>query len=163
MEYLFVPKKRKGEKSFKSRRHINVEAPWHGNFEMEFVVVTKGSVTMQIQEEVFTLNEGEGCYVMPFEPHSFTTEHYSECHVLMFASDIIRHFFDFLSCHTPNTKVFSIPDDIQSLIDRFLPDEYNSVEITEALACLAPICAEIKSKSYLQKTKTNMMIYSLKP
>ena len=153
MEYLFVPKRRKGEKSFKSRRHINVEAPWHGNFEMEFVIVTKGTVIMQIQEEIYKLREGEGCYVMPFEPHSFATEKYSECHVLMFASDVIRHFFDFLASHTPDTKVFSVPSYLVSLIDRFLPDDFNEVEITEAMACLSPICAEIKRQIGFNENK----------
>ncbi len=153
MEYLFVPKRRKGEKSFKSRRHINVEAPWHGNFEMEFVIVTKGTVIMQIQEVIYKLREGEGCYVMPFEPHSFATEKYSECHVLMFASDVIRQFFDFLASHTPDTKVFSVPSYLVSLIDRFLPDDFNEVEITEAMACLSPICAEIKRQIGFKENK----------
>lgn len=154
MDYLFVPKKRKGENSFKSRRHINVEAPWHGNFEMEFVIATKGTVIMQIREDIYKLHEGEGCYVMPFEPHSFATENYSECHVLMFASDIIKHFFDYLADHTPDTKVFSVPSDVISLIDRFLPDELNEVEITEAMACLAPICAEIKRQITFKENKS---------
>ncbi len=153
MEYLFVPKKSKGEKSIKSKRHVNVTCPWHGNFEMEFVLVTKGTVKMRIQDDTYNINTGEGCYVMPFEPHSFDTEEYSECHVLMFASDIIRQFFDFLANHTADSRMFSVPDDILSVVERFLPDEDNTAELTEALACLMPICAEIKRQRVFTENK----------
>ena len=144
MEYIFVPGKFERKKFFSSQRHINVTSPYHVNFEMEFIIVSKGTVIMNIQGEEYRINAGHGCFCMPFEPHSFETEKYSECHVLMFTSNLIEHFFEFLMYNKPNTKQFRLSNETARIIDRILPNKTNNVDYTDALACLAPVCSEIK-------------------
>ncbi len=74
MEYIFTPNELKLTRLFSSARHINVKAPLHINYEMEIVIVTKGTVCMQIAGEGYEISEGHASFVMPFEPHSFATQ-----------------------------------------------------------------------------------------
>lgn len=153
MEYIFVPKEFKAEKLFRSQRHVNVESPYHVNFEMEFVVVAEGTVVMQIQDEIIEVKAGEACYVMPFEPHSFETINQNKCHVLVFSSSLIHDFFEFLSNHKSDSRIINMPHDIISLLDRILPGTINLADNINALACLAPICYEIKRQRTFVENK----------
>ena len=60
MEYIFVPRKFEKKKFFTSQRHINVYSPYHINFEMEFIIVSHGTVTMNIQGETYRISKGQG-------------------------------------------------------------------------------------------------------
>lgn len=146
MDYIFVSGKFEEKRLFRSQRHINVDSPYHVNFEMEFIIVTKGTVVMQIQGEEYRINAGQACFCMPFEPHSFATDKYSECHVLLFPSDLIKNFFDFLVRNKPDTKCFDISEEAVGIIDRILPKDNNNADLVDALACVAPICSEIRRK-----------------
>lgn len=151
MEHIIVDKSFKSDKLLTSQRHINVSAPLHVNIEMEFVIVTDGKVIMQIGNEKYTINAGFACFIMPFEPHSFHTDIYSKCHVLMFSSNIINDFFRFLVSNNSDTKRFEISSEVIAITDKILPFEKNSADIIDALACVAPICAEIKHNCVFTK------------
>lgn len=153
MDYIFVPGSFETKRVFKSQRHINVSSPYHVNFEMEFILVSKGTVKMCIQGTEYRVNAGQVCFCMPFEPHSFDTDKYSECHVLMFTSDLIKNFFDFLMHNKPDKKCFDLSADIFSVIDRILPNDTNEADTVDALACIAPICSEIKHKCTFSEDK----------
>ena len=153
MEYVFVPKKIIYDTIFKSARHSAVKSPMHVNYEMEIILVSKGIVTLQIAGESFDVPSGMAIYVMPFEPHSFKSTSDSQCHVLMFSSNLIKYFFGFLSSHKSEKKVFSVPQYIVDLIDKTLPNSSNSVDYTEAIACIAPLLSEIKSQCNFKEHK----------
>ncbi len=146
MEYIFVPSKFEKKKQFRSQRHINVTCAYHVNFEMEFIIVKKGTVTIKMQGEEHRIGAGQGFFCMPFEPHSFDTETYSECHILLFPSDIVKNFFEFLVHHTTSSRCFDISKEAVKIVDRILPNDDNIADYVDALACLAPICSEIKHK-----------------
>ncbi len=154
MEYIFTPKELKLKRLFSSERHINVTAPLHINCEMEIVIVTKGTVRMQIAGEGYEISEGHASFVMPFEPHSFATQDYNECHVLMFASSIIKQFFEFLISNKPVTRCFEVSDEALRLTDKILPYVKNTADYVDALACIAPICREIKNNCGFTKDKS---------
>ncbi len=151
MECILVDKNFKSEKLLTSQRHTNVSAPLHVNIEMEFVIVSEGMVKMQIGDEKYNIDAGFACFVMPFEPHSFYTDDNSKCHVLMFSSNIASDFFKFLVSNGSDSKRFEISSEAVAITDKILPCEKNSVDIIDALACIAPICAEIKHKCSFSK------------
>lgn len=145
MNYTLVPSEISFNKVFTSTRHNNVSSILHVNPEMEVIIVTCGSVVANIGNSEYQINSGYAAFIMPFEPHSFKSVEQSTCHVLLFSCDIIRTFFDFLAHNRPHTKCFKISDETIALINKILPNDNNEVEFVDALACIAPICSEIKN------------------
>ncbi len=72
----------------------------------------------------------------------------------MFASSIIKQFFDFLVNNKSLTRCFAISDEIVHLTDKILPNVKNTADYVDALACIAPICREIKNNCGFTKDKS---------
>ena len=128
---------------FCSARHIDVESPLHLQNTMEIVLVTKGTVCIEIGDKTFSISAGQGVFIRPFELHCYKKQAPNVCHVLMFSGELVNYFFKYSKTHIPATPVFTFSPETLKLTDSLLPEIENTADPIRAQAVLAPLCNEI--------------------
>lgn len=142
---------------FRCSYTVNVVCLTHINLETELVVVTKGELTMEIENEKYTIRAGEGIFVQPFEAHSFESVD-CECFIMLFNQSAGKRFYDFLQNKKPLTRVFAIPSPVLNLVEYICPKETIYLDKLKADSVLAPLLAvvaekcEFKQEKNIQKT-----------
>lgn len=129
--------------AFVSERHVCVECPRHMHISPEIVIVEEGELNMNIGNRGYIIKKGEGVFVPPFAPHSFSSPNYNACHVFTFAKELLAHISDFIKTRTVKNHLFSLPESLLALINHYLPEKRNCVDSTLAHAILSPLYYEI--------------------
>lgn len=110
---------------------------------MEIVLVTKGSLTMEVSGKEYNIPEGYGICILPFETHLFSRATPNCCHVLEFSKDFVAHFFELVKDKSIIGRLFPISQASMSLSETILPNASNMVDCVCAEAVLAPLCYDI--------------------
>lgn len=131
--------------AFISERHICVECIRHMHISPEIVIVEDGELNMYIGERSYSIKGGEGVFIPPFAPHSFSSPNYNVCHVFTFAKELLAHISDFVKTNAVKNHLFTIPKPLLALINHYLPKKQNRIESTLAQAILSPLYHEITS------------------
>lgn len=135
--------------------HTNVQCDMHLHMSMEFILVTEGTLNMTIGNHEYSITQGFGAFVAPFEPHQFRSKQPNNCIVLIFQKESAPHYFDYLSTHTAKSHVFSYSQDALALIKHTLDDNIAHTPF-KAQAILAPIfycmseCCNFAATQYLR-------------
>jgi len=132
--------------SFASARHRDVTCIPHLHHSMEVILVTEGTLNMTVGDRKYTIPEGSGVFVPPFEVHDFSSPTSNRCHVLMFTRDLAPHFFAFLQTNAPGNHLFHPSEEAFALSQRHLPEEENHVDYFTAMAVLSPLFSDILSQ-----------------
>ena len=104
------------EYAFKSTKYSNVRGSMHTNLEMEIVLVHEGVLNMNVNGIEHEIHEGEGIFVLPFEPHDFRSLQDNICHVLMFNDKYSSVFFKQVNKGEPKTRVFPLSSSLQNYL-----------------------------------------------
>lgn len=128
---------------FTSVRYADVECPLHLHPNMEIILVTEGTLHMEIDSCCYDIPQGHATFVPPFAPHLFHSETHNNCHVLMFLKELVPCFADFLDKNTPANHLFRYSPECFSLVERILPLAENHADILPAQAVLSPLIYEI--------------------
>ena len=130
---------------FKSTRHREEDCIRHLHPSLEIVLVTDGTLTMEVSGHEYRIPEGYGIFVPPFEAHLFRSTVGNRYHVLQFAGELVPYFFGFIGTHAPTSHIFAVSAECAALADR-LPDTEGEADCIAAQAVLAPLCHEISEK-----------------
>ena len=128
---------------FASARHTNVVCPRHLHDTMEIVLVTSGTLHMEIGEVSCRIRAGQGAFIPPFTLHSFEQGIPNTCHVLMFSGELVTYFHQHCKTHIASTPLFTPSQESFTLAQVLLPDSVNDAAPLRAQAVLAPLCHEI--------------------
>lgn len=128
---------------FSSARHTDVECVTHIHITMEIVLVTNGVLHMTIGGTDYDICEGYGAFIPPFEPHTFHSKQFNNCHVIMFSKELVSYFFEFIKKNSPKRHIFAVSEASMKLAQEILPDNNNSPDCIGAEAVLAPLCRDI--------------------
>lgn len=131
---------------FTSARHADVECHMHLHSSMEIIIVTEGTLHMEIDSIRYSIPKGYAAFVPPFVPHQFHSEYHNRCHVLMFLKEVLPYFNDFVEKNTPKTHLFEVSRECFSLVEHILPLEVNRVDQFPVHAVLGPLVYEISQK-----------------
>lgn len=126
-----------------STTHVNVECRLHVHASMEIVLVLDGVLQMTVSGTQYTIREGQGIFVAPFEAHSFHSAEPNRCRVLEFSRELTPHFFEFLQSNRPNTHLFAVCEESASLCRRLLPDGGGAIDLIGVQAALSPLCYDV--------------------
>ena len=128
---------------FASARHCNVECISHLHHSMEIILVTQGTLSMNISGIDYRITAGQAVFVPPFEAHAFHSPENNHCQVLMFLKELLPQFFDFLQKNKPNSHLFSFSSESAALVHKYLPEDTGDVDRFHALAALMPLVCDI--------------------
>ena len=132
---------------FNSIQHTNVECKTHLHNSIEIVLVTNGTLSMEIGSKTWTIEEGNGAFIQPFELHGFKSDVDNTCHILMFSGELVPSFFQYLKTQVPKTPLFAPSKESLTLAKSLLSNFNNENEpIIKLQAVLAPLCYEIYSQ-----------------
>ena len=130
---------------FRSARHLEEDCIRHLHPSLEIVLVTDGTLTMEVSGREYRIPEGYGIFVPPFEAHLFRSAAGNRYHVLQFAGELVPYFFGFIGTHAPTSHIFAVSAECAALARR-LPDNEGEADCIAAQAVLAPLCHEISEK-----------------
>ena len=133
----------------------NIYKHLHSNFEI--LIVTGGTMHIQINEQEYIVPEGSGIFVPPFSAHSISNNtDYTIC-ALMFTKETTPHFYEFLKSNTLETIVFSLNQASKNALNEFLPVNKNFNDNPfHAQAVLGPIICDIYDKCKFTENKVPM-------
>ena len=129
--------------AFVSERHVCVDCTRHMHISPEIVIVEEGELNMHIGENSYNIKRGDGVFVPPFSPHSFSSPNHNVCHVFTFAKELLAHISDFIKTSAVKSHLFTLPEALLTLIDHYLPNERNHIDSILAQAILSPLYYEI--------------------
>lgn len=124
---------------FASARYTDVECVTHFHSNMEIVLVAEGILNMKIGKSDYTIPEGFGVFIYPFESHNFSSVQHNKCHVLMFTKESAPQLYDFSETHSTHNKMFPVYDECKLMVDSFLPLDTNHADLFKAQAILSPL------------------------
>jgi len=128
---------------FSSNKQYSVDCILHVNFCMEIVIVTEGTLHMEIGGTEYEILAGQGAFVRPFETHSFISKQENLSHIITFSPNLVPDFYHFQKYHLNKTPIWTLSKETMGIVDKFLPDTSNSPDVLHAVAALAPLCCEI--------------------
>ena len=116
-------------------RHNDVNCPDHLHYSVEIVCVTEGKLTMTVNEKEWTINEGEGIIILPFEKHSFLSKEHNRCFVLGFSPRFSQDFYALMKDKAVDYPLCSIKREIFALCSALLPlDSYEDILVPQVKA-----------------------------
>ena len=132
-------------KLFKAAQHNNVNCPMHLHLDMEIVMVTSGTLNMQINGTNYEISKNQAVFIPSCVPHSFASFKQNICRVFEFKENLVPEFFCFLKSHTPKRHLFNLSPELANYAEKILSgsDELDGVA---AQALLGSLCLEIKEK-----------------
>lgn len=128
---------------FASARHCNVECISHLHHSMEIILVTQGTLFMNIGGTDYRIPAGQAVFVPPFEAHSFHSPEPNWCQVLMFLKELLPTFFGFLQTNRPESLLFSYSAESAALVRKYLPEDTGDIDKFHAQAVLSPLVCDI--------------------
>lgn len=139
--------------SFSSARHRNVICPAHIHYNAELVIVTDGTLTMQISGENYRISRGEAALILPFDVHSFHSAQPNSCHVLVFDPELVPPFWEMTRNKQVERRLFRLPEELQVHTDKILPLDINHPDRLHALSALYPLCCAACEQCAFSDTK----------
>lgn len=136
---------------FSSHRHIDVTCIKHLHSSAEIVMVTDGTLEMDIGNRKYAIKSGHGVYISPFELHSFCSPEHNKCHVILFSKELAGYFHAYLQNKEITGHIFSLSRESILLCERTLPEENNTADYFTAQALLSLLCLDIISGCSLVK------------
>lgn len=138
---------------FEAARHIDVNCPLHLHYAMEVVCVKRGTVVMQVGEDVRSLHAGECTLILPLEAHSFESAESSECFVIVFSPEWVPDVYEQIDNCVPTVPVCRLPEEIFLLCDKSLPTEPLRFGDLRARALLYPLTVSLLERCAFVPTK----------
>lgn len=82
---------------------------WHIHLHksFEFAFVEKGSLSVAIGKEIYTVKSGEALLIFPYQPHSYTVIDDSLYFVSVFSGDYCEAFSSFIKNSKPESPIFT--------------------------------------------------------
>ena len=77
----------------------------------ELMIPLKGSLSVTVNGVTETLNVGQAAFVLPFQPHSYTSKEYNELAIFVFSASLIPEIYNTASGMLQKGAVFT-PDSI---------------------------------------------------
>lgn len=131
--------------------------PLHVHEIVEMACQLKGTSTMQIGDQTYTLQPGDIAYVFPIVPHSFESiSDDSEGFAAFFPADTINEFSNTLQTMLPDMPVLrkgEFPEEVYRVIDRLL-EQPIEVYSPSRLACLHLLLADTLHQMHFHSTST---------
>ncbi len=128
-----------------------IDCPLHNNFGIELAIVIKGELKMKIENEAFTLTEGQGIFIYPFESHDYVCGEDCKYISILLSEKTINVFFDNIGskyCELKN-RLFIAPyktiDYFVFLINNYKTSNYEEDD-TLLLNVISPFLFLIKKQ-----------------
>ncbi|MDE1549076.1 helix-turn-helix transcriptional regulator [Jeotgalibaca caeni] len=122
------------QESFSHTLLVNQSFPIHFHRAAELIWVEEGEIIVSIENNEFSLREGDSAFVFPHQLHGIQSLETSRLQILIFSPEWIGHFFTEYKGQVPKRPIFSLPS--------FLPlDKLNSVYAKKSF--LYGICDEL--------------------
>jgi len=133
-------------------RDIDVQTHSHGN--LEILVVTAGTLTVELGGKALTVAAGQAVFIPPFVPHAFPFTAPHTLHALLFTKEFIPPFYHLLRKNTPSQFTFPVSGETLSLLDRFLPRERECDNYFYGMAVLGPLIGELLQHCRLKPSQS---------
>lgn len=128
---------------FISARHKEEDCIRHLHPALEIVLVTDGTLTMEVGRQRYTISAGYGIFVPPFETHLFASSPGNRYHVLEFSGELVPYFLHYIGRHEVTRHIFAVPATCASLAEA-MPDCMDDGDLVAAQGVLAPLCHAIR-------------------
>lgn len=125
----------------------NFVFPLHLHDSYEFIYVEDGSLKVEINGFAFDVTKGHGAFILPNQPHEFSTPEYSKSWLVIFSPDHLPEMKKLLSSKKLFCPVIKAEND--RLRDDLLSAEKNPLRIRSILYELAARYFEGESAPYL--------------
>ncbi len=94
---------------FSVERGENFSFPSHIHYHFEIIMLTKGKMTVTVENSEYTLTPGKGVLVFPNQIHSLSSKENSNHILCVFTPKLVNHFFKSKQRTTPEKNIFEIP------------------------------------------------------
>ncbi len=143
-----------GENNTLANYHnYNFDFPKHLHRSFELVYVKSGSLQVSINNRIFQVHENECILILPYEIHSFITKNNSDSYICVFSPEYVRTFHNMLHEKFLDNPVFTLPNDIETLIINKIFK--SSKSLLEMKGYLYLICSEILNNSNIVENNKN--------
>ncbi len=114
---------------FCKERGENFSFPAHIHHSFEFITILDGAMEITVENDVYTLNQGEGVIIFPEQVHSLKSEK-SKHLLIIFSADIISAYYSKHSSEIPKSSKIVVPEYILSQISEL--EKTSSIVKTKA-------------------------------
>ncbi|MBO5883680.1 MAG: helix-turn-helix transcriptional regulator [Clostridia bacterium] len=127
----------------------------HGN--LEFITITEGEVTVNVDKKQYSVTPGTSVLVFPNQPHSFHIERGNEVFICIFSPHLVKAYFPLHNGKRPESNIFECPP---SLIE-CLNELKNTQNILKIKSILYYLCSEFdKTRTYYDIHSDNNTVLS---
>ena len=138
------------QNSFRSIFKKNVSWHLHVHRQIEVVVVTKGTLTMQINRTKYEIPSKHAVFVEPYEPHSFLSSEPNVCAIIEFSVEVCPQFYEWIYTHRADRRLIELSDETYGYLIPLLPQVYEgadfqSLDFLHTNAILSTVCYMVQS------------------
>ncbi len=135
--------------AFRATRYRDIATPPHLHYSVEILCVKEGRIAVTVGDDTRQLAAGESTLLLPFEPHSITSEEGSDCFSVSFSPELIPDFYENIKDRSPRPAVCTLSADVFAMCDHHLP--VGVVHTMQAKAILYPLCEEFRRHCTFEK------------
>lgn len=114
----------------------NLSFPRHIHNSFEIMLVTKGAIDARVDSDVYTLREGDGLFIFPYQIHSHSSVH-SDHITFVFSPLLVSAYMTKLKNKVPVNGKFRLPEYLKDALCALSP----SSSVTEKKGTLYSVCA----------------------
>ncbi len=134
-------------------RKQNFSFPLHLHRHYELILVTEGEMLVQLDGETFSVQKGQGVFILSNQPHALKTPFYSKHTLFIFSPELVRQFSEQIKNKYPETSCFQTEKFfLPTLAETICP----TTDIITVKGFLYYVCGcFLTSVSFLPGTKRN--------
>lgn len=127
----------------------------HINPELEIIMVNKGSMTVNYDDEAVTVNEGQGAVVLPYRLHWVTSPADTDATVLMFSYSLGADFYDNYKAVELKNYVFDLPEELKHYLKSAIGEAKINADIFAAKGLFYPLVSAYLKNNEVSASRKN--------
>lgn len=134
---------------FRKEYGKNFSFPVHLHNSFEIITVTSGEMTVTVDDNIYTLKQGESVLIFPNQLHSLQSSK-SKHMLCIFSSELVKSYYSKINKKIPVNNTISTDHLLIKLLDNILPES----SMIEKKGLLYLLCAQFdKSARYKDKNQ----------
>ncbi len=160
-----------GGQIYNAYLYRNIEWKKHIHKAFEFALVTNGNATAVVGGKDYSLCEGEGVVVLPYQPHSLKVEGKSRLFVVVFSEEFVQSFTSLISGKEAKCASITLDETTKNFvfstfrISEASEGDYVGVEKPDTFAvksALYAVCSIFNGRAqFVKRSYDNTLVYSI--